>query len=90
MNGTWAKVANRITIFSPLGMAAEATEGPLTGSKRFTVYTPRGPRTEAAVYGDMRSSTVPASQLAAAIHAAWEMACHENAAGIRAFAKRAR
>jgi hypothetical protein len=88
MNGTWVRVANRITVFPPLGMAAEAIEGPLAGSKMFTVYTPRGPRTEIAVYGDMKSSVVPASQLEATVRAAWELAFNEDAEGIRAFAKR--
>jgi hypothetical protein len=90
MNGAWVKVANRITLFPPLGMAAEAVEGPLTGSKMFTVYTPRGLKTEVAVFGDMRSTAVPPGQLEPLVRAAWEMAFNEDATGIREFAKSSR
>jgi len=87
VNGNWVKVANRITVYPPLGMAAEAIEGPLTGSKMFTVYTPHGTKTEVAVYGDMQSAIVPAGQLEAMVRGAWEMAFNEDSAGIREFAK---
>jgi hypothetical protein len=87
VNGSWVKVANKITVFPPLGMAAEAIEGPMMGSKMFTVYTPHGPKTEVTVYGDMNSSAVPAAQLEAMVRGAWEMAFNEDSAGIREFAK---
>jgi hypothetical protein len=88
VNGTWVKIANKITVFPPLGMASEQLEGPMAGSRMFTVYTPRGARTEVAVYGEMQSSAVPASQLEPMVRAAWESAYNEDAAGIRAFAKK--
>jgi hypothetical protein len=88
MNGTWVKVANRITVFPPLGMAAEAIEGPMAGSRMFTVYTPRGSKTEVAVYGEIQSPTLPAHQLEPMVRAAWEMAYNEDAAGLKAFAKK--
>lgn len=87
MNGNWVKVANRITIFPPLGMVAEALEGPLAGSKMFTVYTPRGTRTEVSVHGEMTSSMLPAAQLEPTVRAAWEAAFNEDSAGLREFAK---
>ncbi len=90
MNGTWVKVANRITVFPPLGMVAEAIEGPLAGSKMFTVYTPHGAKTEVSVYGDMQSTAMPPAQLEAAVRGAWEMAFNEDSEGIRAFAKNPR
>jgi hypothetical protein len=87
MNGTWVKVANKITVYPPLGMAAEAVEGPMTGSKMFTVYTPHGPKTEVSVFGDMQASGIPPAQLEAMVRGAWEMAFDEDSAGIREFAK---
>ncbi len=90
MNGNWVKVANRVTLFPPLGMVAEALEGPLAGSKMFTVYTPHGSQTEVAVYGDMRSAMVLDAQLEGVVRAAWEAAFNEDSAGIREFAKRSK
>jgi len=87
MGGHWVKVANRITVFPPLGMVAEALEGPMTGSKMFTVYTPHGPKTEVSVFGEMQSAAVPPAQLEAVVRGAWENAFNEDSAGIREFAK---
>lgn len=88
MNGKWVKVANRITVFPPLGMAAEAVEGPMKGSKMFTVYTPRGDKTEVSVFGDMLVSGAPPTQLESVVRAAWESAYNEDSVGIRDFVKR--
>ncbi|MGD0250559.1 MAG: hypothetical protein ABSB97_06720, partial [Thermoplasmata archaeon] len=87
MNGTWVKVANRITVFPPLGMMAEAIEGPLTGSKMFTAYTPHGPKTEVSICADMQASGLPPAQLEPMVRGAWEMAFNEDSVGIREFAK---
>jgi hypothetical protein len=87
MNGKWVKVANRITVFPPLGMAVEAIEGPLAGSKMFNVYTPHGNETEVSIFGDMVASGIPPAQLEPMVRGAWEMAYNEDAAGIREFAK---
>ena len=85
MGGNWVKVANRITVFPPLGMVAEAIEGPMTGTKMFTVYTPHGSKTEVSVFADAQSSAVPPAQLEPMIRGAWEMAFNEDAEGIREF-----
>jgi hypothetical protein len=87
VNGKWVKVANRITVFAPLGMAAEAIEGPMKGSKMFTVYTPHGAKTEISVHGDMVAPGMPADQVEPMIRGAWENAFNEDSAGIREFAK---
>ncbi len=87
MNGTWVKVANRITVFPPLGMVGEAIEGPMTGSKMFTVYTPHGDKTEVSIHADMQVASVPPAQLEQMVRGAWEMAFGEDSAGIREFAK---
>ena len=88
MNGNWVKIANKITVFPPLGMASEQIEGPMAGSRMFTVYTPRGPKTEVAVYGEMQSPMIPPQQLESTVRMAWENAFNEDSAGIRAFAKK--
>jgi len=90
VNGNWVKIANRITVFPPLGMVAEALEGPMAGSKMFTVYTPHGGKTEVSVYGDMVSPVVQPAQLEGMVRAAWETAYNEDSAGIRNFAKQSR
>jgi len=87
MNGNWVKVANRITVFPPLGMVAEAIEGPMTGSKMFTVYTPHGEKTEVSVFGDMQAAGVPPGQLEPMVRGFWEMAYNEDNAAIRDFTK---
>ncbi len=89
MNGNWVKVANRITLFPPLGMASEAIEGPLAGSRVFTVYTPKGDKTEVSVFGDMHSKLVPESQLEPTVRGAWERAYNDDAEAIRNFAGQA-
>jgi hypothetical protein len=88
MKGTWVKVANRITVFPPLGMVAEAIEGPLKGTKMFTAYTPHGPKTEVSVFAHVEAAGMPESQLEPMIRGAWEMAFNEDSAGIREFAKK--
>jgi hypothetical protein len=87
MKGTWVKVANRITVFPPLGMVAEAIEGPLTGTKMFTTYTPHGEKTEVSVYAHVQAPGMPESQLEPMIRGAWEMAFNEDSAGIREFVR---
>jgi hypothetical protein len=87
MKGNWVKVANRITVFPPLGMVAEAIEGPLTGTKMFTTYTPHGSKTEVSIAADVQAPGMPESQLEPMIRAAWEMAFNEDSEGIRVFAK---
>ena len=87
VNGHWVKIAHRVTVFPPLGRAAEALEGPRAGSKMFAVYTPKGAMTEVAVYREMRSESVPAAQRESMIRSDWENACTEDAAGLREFAK---
>jgi hypothetical protein len=87
MGGQWVKVANRITVFPPLGMVSEAIEGPMAGSKMFTVYTPHGDKTEVSVLGEMQAAGVPPNKLEPMVRGFWEMAYNEDNAGIREFAK---
>jgi hypothetical protein len=86
LNGNWVKFSNKITVFPPLGMASEQLEGPMAGSRMFTIYTPRGSKTEVTVHGEMVSPTTPPAQLEQMVRSAWENAYNEDAAGIREFA----
>jgi hypothetical protein len=88
VNGNWVKVANRVSVFPPLGMVAEAIEGPLAGSKTMTVYTPHGAQTEVSIFGEMQSPIVPAAQLETMVRRAWENAFNEDLAGLREFKKK--
>jgi hypothetical protein len=88
VNGNWVKVANRVSVFPPLGMVAEAIEGPLTGSKMMTVYTPHGAQTEVSIFGEMQSPIVPAAQLETMVRKAWENSFNEDLAGLREFKKK--
>ena len=87
MNGNWVKVANRITVFPPLGMVAEAIEGPMKGSTMFTVYTPHGHQTEVSIHAEMQVAGVPPAQLEAMVRGVWDNAYNEDSAGIKAFHK---
>jgi len=86
MNGNWVKVANRITIVPPLGMAIEVIEGPMAGSKMFNVYTAKGNRTGIDVYGEFMSNQIPAAQLEPMVRGFLDSVFTEDSAGIKAFA----
>jgi hypothetical protein len=88
MNGQWVKVANRITVFPPVGLSIEVLEGPMAGSKIINIYTPKGNRTGIDVYGDFTSSQIPAAQLEPAVRANLETVFNEDSVAIRAFASK--
>ena len=67
IGGQWHTVSNRISLFPPLGYAVEFLEGPMAGSKSFTIFSPRGPQTAVTVVGDFVSKLIPESQLHAAV-----------------------
>jgi hypothetical protein len=85
MDGKWVKVASRITLLPPLGMAIEVLEGPLAGSKMMNVYTPKGAKTGIDVYGEFTSAQIPAAQLEHAVRANLETVFSEDAAALKAF-----
>jgi hypothetical protein len=63
MGGQWHKVSSKITMYPPVGVVIETTEGPLAGSKLMTFYTPNGDKTGVTVVGDFMSKSVPDAQL---------------------------
>jgi hypothetical protein len=65
--GAWVKVAHRITVLPPLGYVTEFTEGPLAGSKMFTVFTPiDGEHTQIDLYGEFRSPVMKDAEVESA------------------------
>lgn len=81
----WVKFANRITVYPPLGMVSEQLEGPMTGSKMFTVYTPHGDKTEVSIFAEMQAKGMTEPQLEQMVRGAWESAYNEDSEGIRNF-----
>lgn len=52
IGGKLAKAKVRNTLYPPFGMVQEHLEGPMTGSKAFSYYIPKGDRTGITIVGD--------------------------------------
>jgi len=78
LDGSWVPIANRITMFPPLGMVSEMLEGPFAGSRVFSFYVPRGATTEARIVGELASPTLDAPHLEAAYREFLEQAYRED------------
>jgi hypothetical protein len=82
--GNWVKVANRVTILPPLGLVTEFMEGPLAGTKTFTVYTPENDRqTRVDVYGDFKSPILGLDEIEKVARSWLETSFNEDAPAIR-------
>jgi hypothetical protein len=68
-DGSWTKNKVRTTAFPPVGIAFETLEGPMTGSKSFQFYTPKGNETGITVVGEFVSKGVPDAALKGAVMA---------------------
>jgi hypothetical protein len=66
-DGTWVKHKTRTTAYPPVGIAFETIEGPMTGSKSFQFYTPKGNDTAVTVVGEWVSKGVPDADLKKAV-----------------------
>jgi hypothetical protein len=88
MGNDWVKVANRITILPPLGMAIEIVEGPMAGSKFVNYYTPKGNKTEVTVVGEFTSKAMPANQVEGAVRGFLQTMYDEDCAAIKALASK--
>jgi hypothetical protein len=86
MDGKSAKMAQRVTILPPVGMAIEVTEGPLTGSKFFNYYVGKGNTTEVVVVGEFTDPHIPPAQLTQTVHGMLEMIFKQDNEAIKAFA----
>lgn len=81
--GSAAKMRARMTLFPPLGFVMEYVEGPLTGSKEFEYYLPRGDRTGIVVVGDYRSPVLKDDVLRALVPQALDTAFEEDVENLR-------
>ena len=77
VNGSWEPESIRISVF---------LKGPFEGSKMVYVYKPRGKKTEIAVYGDFRSTSIPDAQLEGAVRTMLATEFEEDAPAIRRLA----
>jgi hypothetical protein len=83
-NGSWVKMAQRVTVLPPLGYVTEFVEGPFAGSKMFTIYTPLDmDHTQVDVYGEFRSPTLPEAQVESAARQFLEEVYNEDAPAIK-------
>jgi hypothetical protein len=83
MGGQWHKVTSKITMFPPVGLVIETTEGPLAGSKLMTFYTPKGDKTGVTVVGDFTSKSIPDAQLRPMVLSFLETVYNEDNAEIK-------
>jgi len=58
-DGSWAKNKIRLTVFPPVGNLFETIEGPMTGSRSVTYYTPKGNETGVTVVGHWTAKGMP-------------------------------
>ncbi len=68
-DGTWVKQKAKTTAYPPLGIMFETLEGPMTGSKSFQFYTPKGKETAVTVVGEFVSKGMPDADLKKAVMA---------------------
>jgi hypothetical protein len=54
MNGQPIRFKIRNTLYPPFGMVQEFLEGPMTGSKAFLYYIPKGEKTGVTLVGDYK------------------------------------
>ena len=83
MQGQTIKNKIKITIHYPLGMAFEFLEGPMTGSKFFNYYTPKGNRTGVTVVGDFTSPSMSDEMLKQAVLSFFEHGFNEDVAYLK-------
>ena len=85
VNGQWVRSTARLTMLPPVGFSVEPLDGPLSGSKFYNFYTPRGDKTEVTVVGEYTSKMIPATQLEQAVLANNEKVFREDSEGIREY-----
>jgi len=84
-NGNWVKEVSRVTVMPPLGVSTEILEGPLAGSRIFTVYSPEGlERTRVDVFGEFRSPQLPPDQVEVAVRKWLEESYNQDAPALKA------
>jgi hypothetical protein len=84
LRGKWAPDSMRITMFPPLAVAMEWTEGVLAGSKLLYIYSPKGEKTGIDVYGDFHSKTLPDVEIEPTVREFLETEFRDDAPLVRA------
>lgn len=84
IDGRWEKDVTRFTALPPLGMVAEVLEGPLAGSKMFTIYSAHGDQTQIDIVGEFASPSIPPGRLEEVVRAALDVWFAEDAPVLRA------
>jgi hypothetical protein len=84
--GKSTKMANRITVLPPIGLAIEVTEGPMTGSKFFNYYVAKGNTTEVVVVGEFTDPHIPPAQLEATVRGFLQGMFEQDNTAIKAMA----
>jgi hypothetical protein len=88
MDGKWIRVSNHVTAHPPVGIFVEVLEGPMSGSKFFNYYVPKGNKTEVVVVGEWNSKTIPPAQLEKAVMANLEKVYQEDSLGLKEFSRK--
>jgi hypothetical protein len=81
-NGGWVKNRVRMTLLPPVGIAFETIEGPMTGSKSFQYYTPRGAETGITVVGNWVANGIPEEAIKPAVMGFLETVFKEDQANL--------
>jgi hypothetical protein len=80
------KVVNnkiRMTALAPVGIVLEYLEGPFSGSKSFTYYSPKGEQTGVTVVGDYTSQWMSGEDLKQAVTMSLETAFREDSENLK-------
>lgn len=81
--GTIHKVKVKNTIYRPFGLIQEYLEGPLTGSKAFLYYIPKGEKTGVTVVGDYIMKDVDDETVKRAVLAQAQVVFDEDNANLK-------
>ena len=84
--GRWTQESVRMTNLAPLGYVFEMLKGPITGSRMFYVYIPKGNMTQINVYGYLKSRSIPRNKLKREVLGNLARDFKEDAPVLKAFA----
>jgi len=81
VDGKMVRTTLKVTMYPPLGVAQECTEGPAAGSKAFLHYCPKGSKTGITVVGDFKIAGVSdEAGTKKAVMQMLELSCSEDSA----------
>jgi hypothetical protein len=89
INGRWSRFVTRSTDYPSLGIVNEELEGDFAGSKFMVIYTPDGNKTRVEAYGELKSDTIPQSEIEQVFLKLLESSFNEDVPALKAFAENA-